>query len=371
MSGSESSESVMRLERKLLFWMVVLCIIKSKVSMAALGDGCSDDNRCTDSENHVCDTVTRQCKVKANGVATNCTGSDSNCPWDAICTDSTCSCKTGFEEDAGLCARILRKPCTKTSECSTSLPNSFCDIVPPCPKGQCTCKPPRTGDDCLSLGYGETCETGTDKDKCADTRRYACNSTTLKCDCATDDLTYKKTIFRCTDKKLLGETCSDVSDCYVGTRSGGVCKDGKCACESGYLEETSSPGSQACRLPFAGETGCDSTCMAYPSPASQVAPTCTNKKCSCSDSNATQTSAPYRAVCVNYCIADLDSETPEKDDGAQCSAFNECKSKLCLKCPGDEQTMCYRASCHTSNGMKVSASGLALGISMILYTCLY
>ena len=41
-------------------------------------------------------------------------------------------------------------------------------------------------------------------------------------------------------------------------------------------------------------------------------------------------------------IDELNSGTPEKDDGAQCSAFNECKSNLCYKCPGDEQTMCYR-----------------------------
>ena len=40
--------------------------------------------------------------------------------------------------------------------------------------------------------------------------------------------------------------------------------------------------------------------------------------------------------------AELDSGAPEKNDGAQCSTFNECKSKLCFKCPGDEQTMCYR-----------------------------
>ena len=47
--------------------------------------------------------------------------------------------------------------------------------------------------------------------------------------------------------------------------------------------------------------GCENTCMLYPSTASQVAPTCTNKKCSC-DSNATQINAPFGSNCVNYCI---------------------------------------------------------------------
>ena len=40
----------------------------------------------------------------------------------------------------------------------------------------------------------------------------------------------------------------------------------------------------------------------YPSTAFQVAPTCTNKKCSCADSNATQINAPFGSNCVSYCI---------------------------------------------------------------------
>lgn len=368
-------------ERIFLFFALTLSILGSVSSQAALGGNCSNGNGCADSTNHVCDPATNLCKVKADGTATNCSSTDSNCPKYATCSatsTTTCSCETGYIEYNGLCS-VIGSTCASDSDCSTALTDSVCQIVSPCSKGICVCSDGYSGYDCLTLGYEKNCDTGTDK--CDSSAGLVCDGTSTKCACSTSGHTYKSDVRACTDKKLFGETCSAVAECYINRY--GACTDSKCGCVSGFVKETSLPGNsiQTCRPPFADEMGCNSTCQRFPSriwmlqlpdnESSQMTPTCTSNKCGCAASGESIHSSKFGSLCINYCLTDLASGITEKGTGVACTELNECESKFCAKCPGDANAKCYEATCTTtSNGVKI-ANGIVVWFSIILLSYLY
>ena len=69
----------------------------------------------------------------------------------------------------------------------------------------------------IALGYEKPCSTGSG-DKCDTTKGLACDSGTTKCACGTNGESYKSEISSCTDKKLLGETCTATGDCEATSK---------------------------------------------------------------------------------------------------------------------------------------------------------
>ena len=65
-----------------------------------------------------------------------------------------------------------------------------------------------------ALGYDKTCPTS-GAEKCNTGIGLACDGG--KCACSTSGETYRSEIGRCTDQKLLGETCtgSGTGDCFT------------------------------------------------------------------------------------------------------------------------------------------------------------
>lgn len=283
-----------------------------------------------------------------------------------------CSTSSGIPDTA----------CAKDSDCEASLSNSYCEIISPCKKGRCACSDGYSGHDCQSVGYDKPCNTGTD-DKCDSDIGLVCDPTSRKCVCSRSDQTYKTEVIQCTDKNLFGENCKYVTDCYVGSNDDGACTDSKCSCAKGFVKEMGIPGHQRCRQPYAsekgcastcGETECTSTCGTFPNlflreDNSLTLPTCTNIKCSCAGKGESMHSVLFRKLCVGYCLTDLSSDEQERDIGAICTASNQCKSKFCSQCPGDDQGICYDAPCkkEISDGSRIEENVITHCLSMVLY----
>merc|ERR1712131_163193 len=83
----------------------------------ALGEPCDDKNVCS-LENAECGAESKTCDCKADFVAKDgacvkltpigetCDGNNSSCTGEGqVCTDGTCSCDTGFKEEAGACSK--------------------------------------------------------------------------------------------------------------------------------------------------------------------------------------------------------------------------------------------------------------------------
>lgn len=262
--------------------------------------------------------------------------------------------------------------CEKDSYCTGLHSNSFCEIISPCKKGTCACSKGYAGHDCQSLGHDKPCHTGID-DKCDSHIGLTCDPTSRKCVCSRSDQTYKTEVIRCTDKNLLGENCKYVTDCYVGSNEYGACTDSKCSCAKGFVEEKRIPGHQRCRPPYAGEKGCVNTCGMFPDiflreDTTQAAPTCTNNMCNCTGNGKSMYTLGFRSsVCISYCLTDLSSNEQERDIGADCTASNQCKSKVCSQCPGDARGICYDAPCEeTSDADRIEENVITLCLSMVL-----
>lgn len=338
--------------------------IHSSGLCTVLGADCSS-NACGDTDNYVCESDA--CVVKANGQATSCSADD-HCPSNAACTTQagTCSCDATYKEDAGLCILVIGSTCESASDCS-ALSNTQCyKLLSFCTKGICSCDTGYSGADCTTLGYDKACSTSTDK--CATSLGLACDSGTTKCACDTDGETYRSEVGKCTNKKILGEECSGAGtgDCYTTTNA--EC-DTTCKCSSGYVQD-----GQTCRRPYAGGS-CTDTCIPVDtstifsgSETSQQAPTCTgdgtDKTCGCGSNE--EVSRQIGSTCYTVCLSAYGGSDPDvpKDDGETCSAFNECSSKVCAQCPGDDNKKCYSASCNF--GVRMTADRIAICSSILL-----
>lgn len=294
------------------------------------------------------------------------------CANDAVCTaldvntecttGSTCACVLGYKGAAGdICSEVIDSTCENDADCSSELANSECVITSPCTKGLCKCSSGYSGSDCLTLGYQKTCDPN--DDKCDSGSELECPSGGTKCDCTSGN-SYKSALGLCTDKKLLGESCTGAGDCYTTINSECDSTDSKCKCSSGYYQD-----GQVCRQPYGGETCTQGdTCVEVPTTmilsggeSSQQAPTCTNSKCDCGSNEKVK--RKIGSTCYTVCLS---SGTGQTAVGQTCTDFSDCASRVCAQCPDDDNPKCYNAPCSGS-----TISGSILVSSIILLSILF
>ncbi|XP_033322966.2 uncharacterized protein LOC117218573 [Megalopta genalis] len=178
-------------------------------STKGLGEQCQKDHDCRMKgtgevlacEKNVCvcpsgthlnaDNTT--CLENYIGIGSDC-ANDTECqPKNSICREKLCACKEGYVSDSfKSCIAVapFGSPCDLDIQCSTVVPNATC----------------------ISL---------TDTDKI--------------CGCG-DDRNYK--FDRCNVKKVLGDSCTNLGDCYLSSNDYRVtCRNGRCACDWAYIRE--------------------------------------------------------------------------------------------------------------------------------------
>lgn len=343
-------------------WVISIATLLSvfgRIESVGLDVPCSADTSCTDTVNHVCESV---CKVKANEVATGCSGASTNCPTNAACQADAgvCTCNDNYIADSnGLCVSILGMVCSNNAECGV-LAHTQCVIMSPCTKGRCYCADGYTGSPGTACtvdkkGHGEACG---ETDTCIATT--TCKDGT--CQCQTQGHAYREAIGQCTDKKLFQETCDTVSECHANIGGNAVC-DETCTCTSGYIACTAT---QMCRAPVRDES-CESTpacglhtltSVLLPGETSSVAPQCSgNGTCMCA-ADESKIDRGFMGACYKLCLAPYLGNL--KGLGKPCTQFNECQSKVCYQCPEDDTPLCRCALCDTSHATPMTIGPMKL-----------
>ncbi|CAK9806817.1 hypothetical protein ANTQUA_LOCUS5020 [Anthophora quadrimaculata] len=172
-------------------------------SSAGIGSECEMDNDCN-TKNAKC--VNSVCACKDNyyvsddqclpGVNANCS-TDTDCKINNTkCVTNRCTCKAEYvalSVDSCIPVASFGAPCEKDVQCSANLPNAVC-----------------------SSSYDSIT-----------------NSTISTCTCAKD---YHYNLHKCFKRRVLGNSCMNLGECYLDSGDRVVCKNGRCACDWGYIQ---------------------------------------------------------------------------------------------------------------------------------------
>lgn len=362
----------MGFSKKGLFVVVMVCMCGRALSAAGdLGEACLDTLACNTPGSHVCDPATKLCKVIADDSATGCGTDDAKCPKYAACATDTCACSAGYTETGGLCTAV-GADCTSESICTGKMPNTQCVKALSCTQGTCKCATGYEGSVCQLLAYEKTCAAGINI--CS--TNMECSN--LQCKCKSG-YTWSSKLGICTDKKLFGQSCTAVGECYANTGSNADCSS-TCGCASGYSKDEST---ELCRKPIYMETctaavGCDKVTIrgVLGSESSQQTQTCravdgsSNLKCQCASTGETHHTTKIGSTCYNYCLSTF-TGTSTTGDGQSCSTHNECASKHCYQCPEDTGGKCVNTPCSNGSGMKKIERGMVLLSFILMLTFMF
>lgn len=237
--------------------------------------------------------------------------------------------------------------CTSDADCD-SIVNSICNRMYDCINGTCACRSGygnsnNNGCQKRLRSYGQSCGSG---DFCSGANQQCISG---KCKCATW-YDYSSLARECTLQtyRLLSQVCGTWwnYECLQTIEdTGGQCASDRCSCRDGYIADYTESFT-TCRAPRWGER-----CLSIPSctekfdsstisdDTSSIAPTCRNNICTCPPSHEHHVVNGY-----NLCLNKVNDGFERYENNETCTHFNECKSYLCVKCPGATTGLCMAQS---------------------------
>ncbi|XP_018341854.1 PREDICTED: prion-like-(Q/N-rich) domain-bearing protein 25 [Trachymyrmex septentrionalis] len=155
---------------------------------------------CTCAKNHY--ESYKQCLA---GINADCTDDEDCAPVNSICISKNCLCKANYVSvsiDSCMPVSLFGKPCLLDIQCSVITP-------------------------------GAICATNEQSNDTADIMELIKIAENKVCNCSKEDY-YR--FGNCFKKKFLGETCTNLGECYENwNQNRVVCRNGKCACIWGYM----------------------------------------------------------------------------------------------------------------------------------------
>ncbi|XP_059483954.1 multiple epidermal growth factor-like domains protein 11 [Neocloeon triangulifer] len=225
--------------------------LSSCLSSSPIGQTCVQNQQCGDAEGSLCKEFTCACKEGYEVINSKCFKTPQNigdqCAIDgqcntidvnAKCTDSTCSCVTGFVPNADfdkclLGSFVVGTPCTENVQCSP-IANSECDIL----TKSCECKvdyvPSSNKSSCLKPASGlyDVC---TDVGQCLAVISGEVGCIKGVCNCKENCHYQDKT---CWNSNRLSDSCTDSRECILADlKDRAECKDNVCVCKLGFVAD--------------------------------------------------------------------------------------------------------------------------------------
>ncbi|KOC63033.1 hypothetical protein WH47_04428 [Habropoda laboriosa] len=153
----------------------------------------------------------------------------------AECANNVCTCRKYYYLSNDQCLPGIASSCDNDTDCKPE--NSECRV------GHCYCLIGYVAESinsCLPVAaYGDSCEK--DIQCSAELPNAVClhvdnsisNTTNSTCACAEG---YHYNYLRCHKRRVLGMSCMNLAECYLDSGDRVVCKNGRCACDSGYIQ---------------------------------------------------------------------------------------------------------------------------------------
>ncbi|KAF2884044.1 hypothetical protein ILUMI_22162 [Ignelater luminosus] len=143
----------------------------------------------------------------------------------SFCIDQKCQCKPNNREEKKTCLPNIGASCSKTSLCT--IENSVCGT-----DSNCTCVddfvPTANNLRCLKVATGLDGECEIDTQCSTAVRNSQCAQNSCKC-----INNYKQVNDTCHPQKLMGDLCTDVTQCHIMLNSRVQCRNSICQCSAG------------------------------------------------------------------------------------------------------------------------------------------